>query len=230
MPFQPRLKVQSTDTVQGAAAILEYNTIASPLAQPRNSIVGHFLAALVGISITKLFSLNSNFEELRWLAGALACGLASALMTVTNTVYPPAGATALLAAVDPQVEHLGWYLLPLVCLSAVLTLFVSLLINNIQRQYPIYWWTPANLGGGEAAGDTEKIQKRRSSSECSSSRDSVPSEGDAGITIIITPQSVLIPDHLSLGQNERGVLEILRGRLGGQSLQYPESSAYLPNG
>ena len=60
-------------------------------------------------------------------------------MTVTKTVYPPAGATALLAAVDPQVERLGWYLVPLVLLSAAITLLVSLLINNIQRRYPTYW-------------------------------------------------------------------------------------------
>ena len=151
-------------------------------------------------------------------------------MTITNTVYPPAGATALLAAVDPQVERLGWYLIPLVCLSAVLTLFVSLFINNIQRQYPIYWWTPVDLSGGAAPDDTEKIQTGQSSSEGSLSKVFMPSEGDTEIAIRITPQSLVIPDNLNLGQEERGVLEVLRGRLGGQSLQYPESTARLPSG
>lgn len=133
---------------KGAAAILEYNTIESPLAQPRNSIVGHLISAVVGIGITKLFELNANFESLRWVAGAMACGLASAAMVLTKTVHPPAGATALLAAVDPNVSRLGWYLLPLVLLSVVLTVGSACLINNVQRQFPLYWVTPLDLHKG----------------------------------------------------------------------------------
>jgi len=189
--------------------MLEFNTIESPLAQPRNSIIGHFLAALVGVGITKLFSLNPDFENLRWLAGALACGLASALMAVTKTVYPPAGATALLAAVDPQVEHLGWFLLPLVLLSAALTLVVSLLINNIQRQYPTYWWTPADLGRKK----NNDIERSRSNSKSSFGARPKHVEDNEGPTIKITPERIIVPEDLYLAAEERGILEILRDRL-----------------
>ena len=132
----------------GAAAILEYNTIESPLAQPRNLVFGHFLAALIGVSITKLFHLlpQSRFEELRWLAGALSVGAASVVMSMTKTVHPPAGATALLAATDSTITDLGWWLLALILLGSMLMLTSALIINNIMRQFPMYWWTPVDLG------------------------------------------------------------------------------------
>lgn len=132
----------------GAAAILEYNTIESPLAQPRNLILGHFISATVAVGITKLFLHipPDRFEQLRWLVGALTVGAASVLMSVTKTVHPPAGATALLAATNLEIQELGWWLLPLVLLSAMLMLASALLLNNAAgRRFPIYWWTPVDL-------------------------------------------------------------------------------------
>ena len=208
------------DTFQGAAAILEYNTIESPLAQPRNMIIGHFLSAVISISITKLFSLNPNFENLRWVGGALACGLASAAMTLTKTIHPPAGATALLAAVDPQVEQLGWYLLPLLLLSTALTLVTSLLLNNIQRQYPTYWWTPADVGRKNKFDDVEensssKISlnpKRQSVQEC------------VEPVIKITRYGVSVPDFIYFADEEMGILEVLHQRLGSGMVNLPEAA------
>ena len=131
----------------GAAAILEYNTIESPLAQPRNLVVGHFLSALVGVSITKLFLLlpEARFHSLRWLAGALSVGTASVIMAMTKTVHPPAGATALLCATSAELTTLGWWVLALILLACMLMLVSALLLNNIFRRFPIYWWTPADL-------------------------------------------------------------------------------------
>lgn len=138
----------------GAAAILEYNTIESPLAQPRNLIVGHFLSAAIGVGITKLFRLlpQARFEDLRWLAGALSVGCASTVMGITKTVHPPAGATALLAATTPEMTELGWWLLPLVLLASSLMLASAMVVNNLYKRFPLYWWTPADLskvGTGE---------------------------------------------------------------------------------
>ncbi|EWC46907.1 hypothetical protein DRE_03919 [Drechslerella stenobrocha 248] len=130
----------------GASAILEYSVIGSPLGQPRNCVLGHFLSALTGICVAKLFRYSDKFDEIRWLAGALSVGVASAVMSLTNTSHPPGGATALLAAVDPVVEGMGWYLLPYVLLATVFLISVALLFNNIQRQFPIFWWTPKETG------------------------------------------------------------------------------------
>lgn len=60
-----------------AAAILEFNIIHSPLATPRNAIVGNTLAATAGVAVAKLFMLSDDFESLTWVAGPLCCGVAS---------------------------------------------------------------------------------------------------------------------------------------------------------
>lgn len=66
-------------------------------------------------------------------------------MAFTKTVHPPAGATALLAVVDDAIIDLGWFLIPVVLLGCALMLVAALVINNIQRRFPIYWWTPEDL-------------------------------------------------------------------------------------
>ncbi|KAI9677390.1 MAG: hypothetical protein M1817_006342 [Caeruleum heppii] len=201
----------------GAAAILEFNTIESPLAQPRNSVLGHFMSAVVGVSITKLFRLHDDFANLRWIAGALSCGVASAVMGMTKTVHPPAGATALLAAVDMNVVALGWYLLPLVMLSSVLMLIVALLINNIQRQFPTYWWTPANLARdrpGRTGDDIEKRPEGKGSLKSSLDDHADHDEGnDEHDTIAISGQHIIVPEWIYLADEERNVLEVLKDRL-----------------
>lgn len=173
----------------GAAAILEYNAIESPLSQPRNLILGHFLSAAVAVGITKLFHLlpEARFEELRWLAGALAVGTASTLMSITKTVHPPAGATALLAATTPEMTDLGWWLLALVVLASCLMLASAMLVNNVYKRFPLYWWTPvdlAKLHGEEdfvTAKDAEKADSGSSviSSEASFKKHPVRAGSDA---------------------------------------------------
>ena len=139
-------------------------------------------------------------------------------MTITQTVYPPAGATALLAAVNPQIERLGWFLIPLILLSAALTLVVSLLINNVQRQYPTYWWTPAKLGKIQQPFDIEKTTEHQSSgrtSQASLRETTDGSEGTSELIIKITPHSLVIPDHIFLAGEEKDILQVLQERLEG---------------
>lgn len=100
-----------TFRLKGASAVLVYGAIESPLAQPRALLGGHFIASLIGVCITKLFSLVHNeqrFDELRWLAGSLSTATAIVVMQITETTHPPAGASALLAAVSPDITELGW--------------------------------------------------------------------------------------------------------------------------
>ena len=63
-------------------------------------------------------------------------------MDITKTTHPPAGATALLPATSNDVYNLSWYFLPIVLLSSAIVLATALLINNIQRRYPMFWITP----------------------------------------------------------------------------------------
>ena len=141
-------------------------------------------------------------------------------MTLTKTIHPPAGATALLAAVDPQVEQLGWYLLPLVLLSTALTLVTSLLLNNIQRQYPTYWWTPAAVGRKNNPDDVEK----NSSSKMSLNPKMQPVEEAEEPVIKITKDGVSVPDFINFADEEMDILEVLHQRLGLGMLKLPEAA------
>ena len=78
---------------------------------------------------------KQRIDSLRWLSGSLATALAVVAMQITGMTHPPAGATALLAAVNPDIYGLSWYYLPVVLLSSVLILFTALMFNNIQRRY-----------------------------------------------------------------------------------------------
>lgn len=160
----------------GASAVLDYNTIRSPLAQPRNAVLGHAFSAIAGVGISKLFQLNSDFQNIRWIAGAMSCACASLLMSMTNTVHPPGGATAVLAATDATVIAMGWWFIPVVMVGTSVMLAVALLLNNIMRQYPVYWWTPADVGRKvrhpeTAAGkDAEKQQDAKAEQGSDASR------------------------------------------------------------
>jgi hypothetical protein len=208
--------------LQGASAILDYNMIRSPLAQPRAAIIGTLLATTSGVAVTKLFMLSSDFENIRWIAGAASCGVASSLMTLTNTVHPPGGATALLAAVNPTVNALGWMFIPLVLLATVLMLGVALLINNIQRQYPIYWWSPKEVGSREE--EAEVGSKGEGKSSCAEDSMKRIQREHLQHTVIIGPDHVALPKDFTLGLEEVDAVDIIREWLRDVAKQGHESS------
>lgn len=122
----------------GASAVLIYGAIKSPLAQPRNLVGGHFLSALVGVSVLQFFPENL------WLASSLAVSLAIVLMHLTKTLHPPGGATALIAVIGSEKIHsLGFlYALIPVLFGALIMLLIAIIVNNIPktRRYPEYWF------------------------------------------------------------------------------------------
>jgi CBS-domain-containing membrane protein len=148
--------------------VLCYGAIEAPLAQPRALMGGHFISALVGICITKLFSLihsPERFDDLRWLAGSLSTAVSIVVMQMTKTTHPPAGATALLAAVNLDVYALSWYYLPVVLLSSTIVLVTALLINNIQRRYPTFWIEPNAPPKPQPQPEIEREQQKLQLSE-----------------------------------------------------------------
>ncbi|KAH3940577.1 hypothetical protein HBH53_213640 [Parastagonospora nodorum] len=195
----------------GASAILEYNAIRSPLGQPRNALLGHTLSALVGVGVSKLFQYHSEYESIKWIAGAVACGIASAVMLLTNTVHPPGGASAVLAATDPVITAMGWYFAGLVLWGTTLMVIVGLVVNNIQRQFPMYWWTPLDLRKAKKEDEETMpdarggVEKKESEAEQTYGRDNE--------RIHITGAAVLLPEDLSMNAEETEVLERLSERL-----------------
>lgn len=121
----------------GASAVLLFGATKSPLAQPRNLIGGHVLSALVGVASHKIFHTEP------WLACAMAVACVIALMHLTRTLHPPAGATALIAVIGGEKIHaLGFlYAVVPVGVGVILMLGVALVFNNIPRtrRYPEFW-------------------------------------------------------------------------------------------
>jgi hypothetical protein len=222
----------------GASAILLFQTIDSPLAQPRNFIFGHAISALIGVCITKLFEMNPDFENLRWVAGALSCGLASVAMGVTKTIHPPAGATALMSATQPTITIMGWWFIPLVLISSCLMLGATLVINNLHRHYPAYWWTPAPVGRRLTKEKPDILERKRSTStdpelaiagfagqanpsrpvddadeSCEDVEKADASALEQAQSILITPRGLGVPEELRLSEEEEAMLRLLQQRL-----------------
>ncbi|KAJ8474990.1 hypothetical protein ONZ45_g15765 [Pleurotus djamor] len=99
--------------------------------------------AIFASFLIHLLPTEQQFLRLEWLGGSLSCAVSIVLMQLTGTLHPPGGATALLATVNPDVRELGWYFLPVILLMSTLALAVALVLNNIQRRYPTFWFTPA---------------------------------------------------------------------------------------
>ncbi len=118
----------------GASAVLVFGATNSPLAQPRNLVVGHLISAVLGVAICKIF------PNQLWLSSALAVSLSIVAMQVTKSMHPPGGATALIANIGTEkIKGLGFGYVVFPVLSGVLMLLVvALIVNNIprNRNYP----------------------------------------------------------------------------------------------
>jgi 4-amino-4-deoxy-L-arabinose transferase-like glycosyltransferase len=137
----------------GASAVLVFGVIDTPLAQPRNVMIGQLVSVVLAISITKLWVLghpdyvdhldNLGFYTPGFINGALCMSLALLGQMLLGAVHPPGGATALAAATDPVIVALSWHYIPVVLVSSAVMLGWALVINNLgRRRYPMYWWSP----------------------------------------------------------------------------------------
>lgn len=124
----------------GASAVLIYGAPLAEYSQPRNLIGGHFVCALVGVSVYFLFG-----DDTLW-AAPLAVSLSVAAMHFTRTLHPPGGATALIAVIGgTSVHELGFlYAVTPVLVSSGVLLLVAIVVNNMssdpKRHYPSYWF------------------------------------------------------------------------------------------
>lgn len=112
----------------GASAVLVFGMPSSPLAQPWPVLGGSVVSALVG-------ALCSVFIADTALAGAVAVGLAIALMVPLRCLHPPGGAMALYVVLSGGD---GWQLAAFPILFNVLVLLVAAMIYNrlTGRRYP----------------------------------------------------------------------------------------------
>ena len=179
---------------------------------------------MIGTAVCKLFALSDNFESIRWIGGALACACAVAVMALTKTVHPPAGATALLAVVDDDAFELGWSLIPLMMLGCALMQTVALLVNNVLRRFPLYWWTPEEVGSWwrrsnanpdhtmEAGSQFHEVKLQESATNVSHNDDRSSGEPPEN-HIVISRGLVTVPEHIYITVEEKLFLESLSERI-----------------
>ena len=111
----------------GASAVLLYAAPTVALAQPRNVIGGHIVAATTGVAI-------HLFLGTAWWAITLAVTLAILLMSLTETLHPPGGATAIVAMLAPNITW-GFILFP-IGFGAVIMVIVAILSNRFSEDRP----------------------------------------------------------------------------------------------
>lgn len=111
----------------GASMVLVMAVHQSPLAKPRNILLGHILSALSGIII--LYLIGDNF-----LALGIAVALAVFVMIVTDTIHPPAGANPIIVILTGQ--GISFVLFPVAVGAFMLVVFAYLYNKLLKRNYP----------------------------------------------------------------------------------------------
>ena len=111
----------------GASMVLVMAVHNSPLANPKNVIFGHIIAAGCGVLIFSILGLSP-------LSLGLGVGLAIFLMIITKTIHPPAGANPIIAIMTG--EDILFLIMP-VAMGAIFIVLFALIYNRILgRKYP----------------------------------------------------------------------------------------------
>lgn len=116
----------------GATMVIAFALPDSPLAQPKNIVLGHLLTSFIGLLILSLLGVTA-------LSMGLAVGLAVTLMMLTKTTHPPAGANPLLIMLTAQ----QWpFLITPVLTGTLLIVAVVWLYHRLVtgKAYPKIWF------------------------------------------------------------------------------------------
>ena len=109
----------------GATAVLVFGVPDSPLAQPKNVILGHLITAFIGVVFVQYIGVTP-------LTLALATGLGVSAMLLSKTTHPPAGANPILIMLSGQ----SWgFLITPVLIGAVVIVLVGKALSMLQNKY-----------------------------------------------------------------------------------------------
>ena len=126
----------------GALMTLLYGAPASPLAQPRNVILGSTIASAVAVTMFYLSGEDFLGVVPPWVMQALAPAIAIALMQRVALLHPPAGAASLIFVSSAKMQSASWmYLVLPLLVGNLFCVLVATFFNNLsrQRQYPLWW-------------------------------------------------------------------------------------------
>ncbi len=111
----------------GASMVLVMGVHESPLAQPKNIILGHILSALSGVVIFALIGSSP-------LSLGIAVALSVFVMASFNIIHPPAGANPIIAILGGK--GIGFVLIPVAIGAIFIVLFAIVYNRLIGRNYP----------------------------------------------------------------------------------------------
>ncbi|KPA81985.1 hypothetical protein ABB37_03168 [Leptomonas pyrrhocoris] len=130
----------------GASCTVVFAVPKAPIAQPRNVIISHVSAAIIGTALTNAFRSVKEQPFGQHSAGAIGVALHLVFMMFTNTMHPPASATVISAAtatINAYYKDEGFlFVIAPVLFGSVLTTVFSWLLNNLvpsRSPYPQYW-------------------------------------------------------------------------------------------
>lgn len=109
----------------GATAVLVFGVPDSPLAQPKNVILGHLITAFIGVVFTQYVGVTP-------ITLAIATGLGVTAMLLSKTTHPPAGANPILIMLSGQ----SWgFLITPVLLGAMIIVLVGKVLRIMQNKF-----------------------------------------------------------------------------------------------
>jgi CBS-domain-containing membrane protein len=115
----------------GATSVLLFGAPHSPMAQPRNVVVGNLIGAMISVSLVQTQGPQP------WVM-ALAVSTTITITKLTRTVHPPSGAVALVGV----LSNVSWDFLfaPVLAGSIVMVLWTCL-FNRLacKTTYPEHW-------------------------------------------------------------------------------------------
>ena len=111
----------------GASMVLVMAVHESPLAQPKNVLLGHILSAMGGVLIYSFMGSSA-------LSIGLSVGLAVFLMASFKVIHPPAGANPIIAVLGG--EGLDFILMPVAIGALFIVLFAIVYNKILKRNYP----------------------------------------------------------------------------------------------
>ena len=116
----------------GASTVLLFGAPNSPLAQPRNLIIGNLIGAISAVICVFLLGPSP-------IACGIAVGLTISLGQAFRCLHPPAGAVALLGVL---LKASPIFILIPVLSGSLILLSIAFIFNHFQKKeqsYPLHW-------------------------------------------------------------------------------------------
>ena len=116
----------------GATSVLVFGFPKAPFSQPKNVIGGNLISSTIGITSFKMAELG--IYDLQY-AIPISVSLATMAMIKTDTVHPPAGGTAMIAALGAEpIASMGYQLIIPTLFGSSFLMSSSLLFNKMLKK------------------------------------------------------------------------------------------------